>query len=59
MLRTKMSDGRTDGQTDGDYFYIPRRLSARDNKSPRVKIDPALGAIDFFLNMYIVKLKKI
>jgi hypothetical protein len=30
------TEGRTDGRkirrTDGDYFYIPRRLSARDNK---------------------------
>jgi hypothetical protein len=41
ILRTKMSEGRTDGwmdgrtegQTDGDYFYIPSRLSAGDKKN--------------------------
>jgi hypothetical protein len=30
MLRIKMWGGRTEGQTDGYYFYISRRLLAGD-----------------------------
>jgi hypothetical protein len=44
-----------DGRTDGDYFYIPRGLSPRDNKSQR---QAAMYDFIYFFLMQTIGLNK-